>query len=398
MKTSRSERGQILIIVAAGMVALVVAVGLVIDGGHLWARQRDTQNGTDAAAEAGAIQLVNVLRGSISVSAGGTAVCNGVRAQAAQNNIEVETAYYTDLEGNRLSVAIDETGTCHSIPPCAPPACAGNFASGVEVDGLTTPETILMQIVGFDEVEVRTEATAIGGYVANPCQDVEGCTILPITPPVTVTTCNRSNRSVTQDEDGDGIPDLYEVSTTIVTIPFCRTAAGSIGWLDFTGSGGGVPEIEESIRNPTWVWPGPDWYEIAQTGDINSSLLENAINEYTNQVVYLPMFDGFCSHDPDPDECPSDDHAGGTNIWYHLPKLASFQLLDPRDPDGTPPRSAWITGNDAELRAICGEVSESGATSCLTGRFVDFVLEGEVGALPGGEDSLTTTYGIQLIH
>lgn len=394
-----SQRGQVLVIVAAGMIALVAAVGLVIDGGHLWSRQRDTQNGSDAAAQAGAIALVSLLRGDVAASAAGPAVCAAVRTKAVDNDIQVETAYYTNLAGDRLAVAIDSTGTCHSVPPCST-GCAGSHASGVEVNGITTPETILMQIVGFSEVDVRTTATAISGYVPHPCTTAVGCTVLPLAPPVTVTVCNRTNRPVTEDVNpADGTPDLYQRSSEIVTIPFCRSSAGSVGWLDFDGGGGGASEIEDSIRNPTWVWPGPDWYQIAQTGDINSGPIENAINELTNTTVFLPMFSGFCSHDPDPTTCPEGDRAGGTDIWYFIPQLAAFQLVDPRDPDGNPPRSAWITGNDADIRAVCGGVSDSGATSCLTGRFVDFVTDGEVGAAPEGSDTdLSTYYGIQLIR
>ena len=107
---TESPRGQVLIIVAAGMVALVAAVGLIIDGGHLWSRQRDTQNGTDAAAEAGAIALVQVLRGEIAAGAAGPIVCQAVEATAAENGIDVETAWYTDLAGVRMAVAIDATG------------------------------------------------------------------------------------------------------------------------------------------------------------------------------------------------------------------------------------------------------------------------------------------------
>ena len=46
MATSvRQERGQILVIVGLGMVALIAMVGLVIDVGFGWAHQREAQNG-----------------------------------------------------------------------------------------------------------------------------------------------------------------------------------------------------------------------------------------------------------------------------------------------------------------------------------------------------------------
>lgn len=387
-----------MVIVAIGMVAIVSAVGLVIDGGFLWGQQRDTQNGTDASAEAGAVQLMQVLRGELTLAEGAVAVCGEVKRQATNNAIEVHSAYYTDLSGARMAVAVDTDGTCRPIPACAPPTCAGDFASGVEVQGRRTATTFLMHVVGFDQVRIATAATAISGYITNPCADQEACTLLPITPSVNVVQCNRQNRPVTQDADGDKKPDVHQAPSDLVVLPFCRTASGSIGWLDWDGGGGGAAEIEQEIRNPTGVWEGPGWYQIAQTGDINSSQIEAAINEYTNQVVYIPMFDGYCSFDPTPNKCPEGDSAGGKNIWYHLPQLAAFQLLDPRDPDGSPPRSAWITGNDAEIKAVCGTESDSGATSCLTGRFVDIITTGPVGALPTDGSQTSTFYGIQLIH
>ena len=46
----RNERGQVLVIVAMGLVVMVAMVGLVIDGGFAWGQQRKTQNGADAMA------------------------------------------------------------------------------------------------------------------------------------------------------------------------------------------------------------------------------------------------------------------------------------------------------------------------------------------------------------
>ncbi|HEX7069347.1 MAG TPA: pilus assembly protein TadG-related protein, partial [Rhodothermales bacterium] len=63
-RASEDERGQILVIVAAGMVILVALVGLVIDGGFAWGRQRDTQNAADAAALAGATVMAERLAGA----------------------------------------------------------------------------------------------------------------------------------------------------------------------------------------------------------------------------------------------------------------------------------------------------------------------------------------------
>src|SRR3990172_8935396 len=60
---NRHPRGQVLVIVAVAMVAIVAMVGLVVDGGFAWGKQRDTQNAADAAAEAGAIVMAQRLAG-----------------------------------------------------------------------------------------------------------------------------------------------------------------------------------------------------------------------------------------------------------------------------------------------------------------------------------------------
>ena len=63
--TARSEQGQVLVIVAVGLLAMIAMVALVVDGGHAWGQQREAQNGADASSEAGAVPPVTapVTRG-----------------------------------------------------------------------------------------------------------------------------------------------------------------------------------------------------------------------------------------------------------------------------------------------------------------------------------------------
>jgi Flp pilus assembly protein TadG len=53
------KRGQILVIFAMGLVAIIAGVGLVIDGGFTFAQRRAEQNAADLAAFAGANALLN---------------------------------------------------------------------------------------------------------------------------------------------------------------------------------------------------------------------------------------------------------------------------------------------------------------------------------------------------
>ena len=68
MSRSR-QRAQSLVLFVISLLAIMAMVGLIIDGGNAYAQQRSTQNGSDAAAEAGATILV---RNVMAAAAGGT--------------------------------------------------------------------------------------------------------------------------------------------------------------------------------------------------------------------------------------------------------------------------------------------------------------------------------------
>lgn len=396
MSLRRSPRGQVLVIVGIGMVALVAAVGLVIDAGFAWGQQRDSQNANDAMAEAGAIVLTRLLQTDDAATFTDAAVDAAVADAAAENGVIYDIAYYTDLSG----VWLTESGTTTTDPAAAavvgstaggavPPClanCAGPYASGVHAFASKAFDTFLVRVVGIRDLTTRTEAIAIGGYVPNPCEADDGCAFLPVTPPINVVTCDGTNRPVYGDP-----PTEYAKTDYDIVIPLCMNGSGNVGWIDWDPSGGGASELADEILPPVdeRTIKIPDWYQVSQTGDINSSAVEDALNYWAGQVVVFPLFAGVCSFDPGEADCPPDDSPGGDKQWYHLERIGYFLM--------SYPRAAWITGNADEIKAVCGTASESGATSCLTGRFVDVWMEGTVGAAPEGERT-SLSYGIQLIR
>src|SRR6187431_2541537 len=114
----RHERGQVLVIVALGLVVMVAMVGIVIDGGYAWGKQRETQNGSDAASEAGAVLLAENLAGALptKTDANIRAAANSV---AVANDIgPAPSAYYTDFNGNLLTATgaiAPDTGTAAQV-------------------------------------------------------------------------------------------------------------------------------------------------------------------------------------------------------------------------------------------------------------------------------------------
>ena len=57
-------RGQVLVIFVGGFLALIAGTAFVVDGGNVMAQQRGTQNGVDAASQAGATVIMQYLMGA----------------------------------------------------------------------------------------------------------------------------------------------------------------------------------------------------------------------------------------------------------------------------------------------------------------------------------------------
>lgn len=389
--TGRDERGQVLVIVAAGLLVLIAMVGLVIDGGAAWTKQRDTQNGADAVAEAGAVVLAEALAGVTRTDAD---VALAVNDAIAANGLGPTDAYYTDIEARMITPA----GGLAANEGQAAQVGAGSIptnAAGVRSVGSQEFDTVLMQVVGISELTAVADATAVAGYIQALCpgEDDEACGVLPITFPVTMLSCDGSN------DPAPVAPPTYWGLDQLYVVPLCKTGPGNVGWLDWTPPGGGASELADSIENPdnpylTW----PEWYFVAQTGNINSSQVENAINDtYSGEVVFLPQFDGTCDTEPLNSElagCPPANVGGnGQNQWYHFAAVSSFQFCDSDIPECAAAgydRGAYIQGNNKDE---CD--TGNGATSCLVGFFKKTLFSGEIGPA-AGPASATAVVGVQL--
>src|SRR5690349_18906507 len=110
----RDRSGQILVIFAGGAIAILAGVALVVDGGNALAQQRATQNGADAASEAGTVIIAQYLMGGApTTGAVGTCpttpgnpwdlqVCKAVYGAAENNNVTITDAQYTDFKGDTI--------------------------------------------------------------------------------------------------------------------------------------------------------------------------------------------------------------------------------------------------------------------------------------------------------
>lgn len=372
-----SERGQVLVIVALAMITLVAMVGLVIDVGFAWAANRDTQNGADATAHAGAIVIVRSFATADPLF-NDAYVETEVENAAAANGITLESAEYTTWEGESLPTPV--------MVGSAPGGTIPAGAQGVNAVGTRVHDTILAQVIGIETLTVRAEATAVGGPATEPCPGNEACAFIPITFPTTIVSCNGQNKA-------EPTTDQWAENTEYI-IPLCGNNAGSVGWLDWNPPNGGTDELADEICGPN---PPdldlPDWFEVTSTGNVNAQQVEDCLNMYAGDQIFMPMFDDTCRDDPGEDvnglpaECTNPQEPSGQNQWYKFPSYAIFELRAPK--------GAYINGNNS---AEC-EQGNNGATSCLIGRFIDAVSGGTVGQWdPSAGSQLGQQFAVQLIR
>ena len=131
----RRESGQVLVLVAAGMVVLILIVGLVLDGGSAFGQRRGQQRGADLAALAGANDL---LLNSNTSSAESTAL-----QVATENGFDPAT----------LSV------TAHAT------LYGQGHAGSVKVDITEAHPNSFSNLIGMSSWNVSVSATAVTGAI-----------------------------------------------------------------------------------------------------------------------------------------------------------------------------------------------------------------------------------------
>jgi hypothetical protein len=381
----------VLVIVALGMVALLAMVGLVIDGGYAWGRQRMTQSGADAVAEAGATVLAQNGAGTFPAKTDGDVGC-AIAAAATANGLQNVVAYYTTWEGEFTSTPPMRVGPCVAGGGGAVPAGAG----GIKASGEQTFDTFLMRIVGINTGRASADATAITGVLVG-CPEGMDCPLAPITIQTISEQCDGSGKYVRVGGPLWPIVDPAAANATNeAIIALCKTDSGSFGGLDLGAPGcdskdGFVDPCEASVDAPSWLQ--------TSTGAIKNDI--EGLNQYAgpvlgtadDEIILVPMHDATCKHDP-PDETPppcvpGDQWNGvGNNTFYHVPYLTGFMVdrgYKDYDECTVGPGQPLATGGNS-----------SGA--CLKGWFVKLVLQGPVGGPASGNPQDPASIGVQLIN
>lgn len=141
------QRGQMVVLFAASLVAVLLVTGLVVDGGYAYAQSRTTQNAADFGAIAGTRIIGEQLTGN---TANGTAanVRAAIQAAVAANNAQLTSARYVDATGadlgNVLGASVIPTGT-----------------NGVVVQTSSTWRPYFLGVMGVTSWSAGSSATAM---------------------------------------------------------------------------------------------------------------------------------------------------------------------------------------------------------------------------------------------
>jgi Flp pilus assembly protein TadG len=129
----RRERGQVIVIFALALVAIIAMVGLVLDGGSAFAQRRDEQSASDLAALAGANDYL--------INSNLTSATNRARTVAAANG------YTHGVNGVVVNVTVTTTN-----------------GAEVQVDIQAPHRNNFSSILGMTNWNVATTAEAQAGY------------------------------------------------------------------------------------------------------------------------------------------------------------------------------------------------------------------------------------------
>ena len=357
----RGDRGQILVLFALGLVAFVAGVALVIDAGNAYAQQRGVQNGSDAAANAGAVVLAQRLGGATKTDAD---VAAAVSFSASQNNVG-QSAYYTNVSGQ----PIDATG---AVVAPANAAAVGNVlgaippnAQGVHVGGIRTFGTTFARVIGITTFTAGAEATAVTGKAV-------GGAFLPVIFPVNITDCSgNGNLGLPKDQwpiSQPGAPGQHPVGTEYI-VPLCKTGGGSFMVLDLDGT---KNNCDDEVTNPPPIeW---DTFPVSVDSDNGNNCakkMEDAVNALHGKVVLVPICDN--------NDCNT---SGGSHAQYHVTGVTAF-YIDYMSDSNNKNNSDCQTHTNPDGQVL-QTISGNGSSSCIAGWFIHFIRTGPVGSGPVG--------------
>lgn len=317
MNPHRRQRGQMIVLFAAVLTVLVLAVGLVVDGGNALAQRRASQNAADFAALAGARIIAFKVSGD-TVNGTDAYVQEAITKAIVANGGTSPTfgapdgPRYVDANGALLGYV-----GAGSIPATT---------NGVKVGSQRSWRPYFLGIIGVNSWTASAEAIATGGICV-------GCAPLPGSLfPVGISTAFFQTYPFCSGPVSTNPTDpCYPQQLT----PGNLNVPGGFGWLKFGCDGYGLgqdppanaggcrndkPFLQEEIGPPSKSFgcctvvgvPG----SLDRIGSLPGNKSSADCSYYIDNKITVTV--------------PIWDTAGGTgsNGWYHIVGFAGFQITE----------------------------------------------------------------------
>lgn len=378
----RAQRGQIIVVAALTMIALIGGVSVILEGGNAYAHQRMAQNAADSVANAGATVLAQRLGGGTQTDADVVAATD---AMAAANHLDTYKAWYTNLTGGMLT-PLGVVTTNPALAEQVGPADAGDTsippgAQGVSVGGSQVFGTTFARVLGITQFTSSAVATAVAGALT-------GGVFMPVVFPVSMADCDGSGNTVVVDDPwhmsdpNPADPTAHPIGQEYI-VPLCKTGSGSFMVLDLDPD----KTCAEEVTDPTSIQFNDFPVDVpTDNGNNCGKQIEQAIQaaQLQGSVVMIPICDGQC-----------ETISGGSHAFYHVVRIAAFYLDYLSDSNNGNNAACALTTSPTYGTSMVNIVGGNGSSSCMAGWFVRYVTSGPVGSgnLNHGEAA-----GVQLIR
>lgn len=301
MRRRRSRaHGQILAIVAGGLVGLLAVLALALEGGTLIVNRRDGQNAADLASVAAA-RIVALHHTNVDDRPRRRDVYQAISETMTQNDCggpgSAPCTWTAQFMGAGLGSRGAVTNSNGSIP---------NSALGVRVAVTRRPGAILGRVLGFREWAVSTEATAVA---AKPTS-IPAESLLPIAICGWGRSgdhdCLRATSSNAIDFEAGQIYDLTDG----------KDAPGGFGWLSW--GGGSVEGSVCTPDNPAFTLGSSTWFPVGD-GSLDSPGMQSCLDGLitSGKTVLVAIYD---------------EMRTAPDVAYHITGVAAFVVTAQREP------------------------------------------------------------------
>ncbi|TAH51899.1 MAG: VWA domain-containing protein [Chloroflexota bacterium] len=279
----RNEQGQSALVIVAGLVALIGALALAVDGGNAYAQRRQLQNAMDAGAQAGAIQLsLNKTNGEIDDKINEYVARNG--ADPARVN-----SYYVTQDSSGIKyVEHGSIISAYGVNSPPPSFINGRPIFGVQVEGTKQFPTFFAGVVGWRQLQVGADSR---NYASPPTRQgtCQAETLFPIA----------LSANTFTDENKDGIVDFHfsnNEPTYAYRIwekkPTELANFGYVSWNGSTSASNVANFMNNAGLNVSGRWSKGDNIPYAP-GDLSSGSIRNALQGKltSGDGVTVPVYD-----------------------------------------------------------------------------------------------------------